>query len=172
MTDPRTPRPDAVTLEHRAERLKERVYITFTALAVVLALQTHAAESAGEVLTTLAIAVAGTLLAVFLADVVSHIAVHAGLPTQPELRHMVGVSVGALGAVVLPFAFLAFALADVWTVASALRASTYALVGGLVVIGLLAVRRANLPPGQRLVVLFAEFALGAAVVALELLAHG
>lgn len=172
MSDATAHRPDADALERQADRLKERVYITFTALAVVLALRTHAAESAGQVATTLAIAVAGTLLAVFLADVVSHIAVHAGLPTRAELRHMVGVSVGALGAVVLPFAFLALAIADVWTVDGALRASTYALVGWLVVIGLLAVRRANLPPGQRLVVLFAEFALGAAVVVLELLAHG
>ncbi|MBG0565516.1 hypothetical protein [Actinoplanes aureus] len=46
-----------------------------------------------------------------------------------------------------------------------------ALVASLIVIGYLAVRRVRLPVWQKLIVLFAEFALGAAVVVLELLAH-
>ena len=55
---------------------------------------------------------------------------------------------------------------------AALRASTIALIVSLVGIGYLAVRRVRLPLGQRLIVLFAEFGLGIAVVLLELLAHG
>jgi hypothetical protein len=117
------------------------------------------------------IAVGGTLLAVFVADVVSHIAVHAALPTSPELRHMVRVSFGAVGAVVLPFVFLA-AAAGGWELEKALRASSIALVASLVVIAYVAVRRVQLPLWQRLLVLLAEFALGLLVLALELLAHG
>ena len=47
-----------------------------------------------------------------------------------------------------------------------------ALIISPAAIGYLAVRRVRLPLGQRLIVLFAEFGLGIAVVLLELLAHG
>jgi hypothetical protein len=166
---------DAVTdpalTRERAERLKERVYITFTALAVVLALQSHA-ESAGRATVTLLIAVLGTLLAVFVADVVSHLAVHAVLPTARELRHMVRVSFGSLGALALPFIFMGLAIVGVMDLDTALWAAAGVLVASLVVIGYLAVRRVKLTVGQRLIVLLAECLLGCTVVALELLAHG
>ena len=67
-----------------------------------MALQSHA-ESAARATVTLLIAVVGTLLAVFVADIVSHLAVHAALPTSRELRHMLRVSFGSLGALALPF---------------------------------------------------------------------
>ena len=160
-----------LTPEHRAELLKERVYITFTALAVVLALRSHHA-TAEKAAVTLLIAVTGTLLAVFVADVVSHIAVHAALPVRAELRQMIRVVAGALGALFLPFVFLLLAVNGVWQVEHALRASTIALVSALIAIGYGAVRRVKLPVWQKMIVLFAEFTLGAAVVAVELLAHG
>lgn len=161
------------TPEQRAEVLKERIYITFTSLAVVLALGSHAAElTAGEAIRTLLIAVVGTLLAVFVADLVAHIAVHATMPDRAELRHMISVSTRALGVIALPLVFLGLAAIGRWEVATALRASTIALIASLVLIGYLAVRRVRLPLHQRLVVLFAEFTLGVAVVLLELLAHG
>ena len=72
---------------------------------MVLALQSHA-ESAARATVTLLIAVVGTLLAVFVTDIVSHLAVHAALPTSRELRHMLRVSFGSLGALALPFIFL------------------------------------------------------------------
>jgi hypothetical protein len=51
-----------IPAEERATQLKERIYVTFTALAVVLALSSHASEvSAGEVATTLLITVIVTL---------------------------------------------------------------------------------------------------------------
>jgi hypothetical protein len=159
------------TAEARAEQLKERVYITFTALAVVIALRERV-PTAEEAALSLLIVVTGTLLAVFVADVVSHIAVHERLPSREELRHMLRVSFGSLGALALPFVFIGLAVADVWTIAGALRAASIALVAALVVIGYVAARRARLTVWQRLVVLFAEFGLGVAVVGLELLAHG
>src|SRR5690349_4688826 len=97
MTEPSVPP------EHRAEVLKERIYITFPALAVVLALSSHAEDlHAGGAARTLLIAVVGTLLAVFVADLVAHITVHASLPDRAELGHMVSVSTRALGVVVAP----------------------------------------------------------------------
>lgn len=41
---------------------------------------------------TLLIAVTGTLLADFVADLVAHIAVHTALPDRAELVHMISVS--------------------------------------------------------------------------------
>ena len=138
---------------------------------MVLALQSHA-ESAARATVTLLIAVVGTLLAVFVADIVSHLAVHAALPTSRELRHMLRVSFGSLGAMALPFIFLILAIVETMDLDAALRASAAAMVASLVVIGYLAVRRAKLTWGQRLIVLLGEFVLGCTVVALELLAHG
>ena len=162
----------APTPGERADRLKERVYVTFAALAVVLTLRSHGDVAAGVAATTLLITVGGTLLAVLLADMVSHIAVHAALPTAAEARHMVAVCTGALGVLVPPMVFVGVAATGSWTVDGALRASTIALVASLGVVGWLAVRRVALPGWQKLVVLVAEVALGVAVVALELLAHG
>jgi hypothetical protein len=163
----------AITPEQRAEVLKERIYVTFTSLAVVMALSSHADElTPGSAAVTLLIAVVGTLLAVFVADLVAHIAVHTALPDRAELAHMISVSTQALAVIVLPMIFVGLAGVGVWEVATALRASTIALIVSLVGIGYLAVRRVRLPLGQRLIVLFAEFVLGIAVVLLEPLAHG
>ena len=158
--------------EDRAESLKERIYVTFTSLAVVLALQTHAAETTpGGAAATLLIAVVGTLLAVFVADFLSHLTVHAVMPNGAEFRHMVAVSVGAIGVVFAPLIFLGLAALDVWPTTRALRVSVVVLIATLAVVGYLAVRRLQLPTGQKIIVLFAEVALGLAVVGLELLAH-
>ncbi|TDE01021.1 hypothetical protein [Jiangella asiatica] len=156
--------------EERAAVLKERIYITFTALAVVLALRAHAV-SAGEAAVSLAVVVTGTVLAVWVAGVVSHISVHAALPVGGEMRHMLRVSFGALGALALPFVFIVLAIADVWTIERALRASSIALVAALAAIGYFAVRRVDLPTWQRVIVLLAEFLVGALVIVLELVAH-
>jgi len=160
--------PDA-----RAARLKERIYVTFTSLAVVLALRAHTEGlTPAAVATTLGITVAGTLLAVFVADLVSHIAVHAHLPTATELRHMIAVVAGAATAILLPFAFVGVAALGYWSVESSLLASMIALLAALGVVGWLAVRRVRLPFWQKALVLGAEVVLGAAVIGLELLAHG
>jgi hypothetical protein len=164
---------EGIPVERRAEQLKERIYVTFTSLAVVLALRSHAEEvSPRSAATTLIITVGGTLLAVFVADLVAHITVHATVPDAEEFRHMVKVSVSSLGVVVLPLIFIGLAGAGVWQIGGSLRASTIALAASLILIGYLAARRVRLPLRQRLVILFAEFGLGVVVVLLELLAHG
>lgn len=163
-------RDEELPPSQRADILKERIYITFTALAVVLALRAHAV-SAGEAAISLVVVVVGTVLAVFVADVVSHIAVHESLPVRDELRHMARVSLGALGSLALPAVFIGLAVADVWEIETALRAASIALVAALGAIGYLAVRRVRLPTWQRVIVLFAEVALGLLVIGLELLAH-
>ncbi len=171
------PEQEARFMEHaaqteRAERLKERIYLTFTALAVVIAMGGHEEVTPEEALVTLLVTVAGTLLAILVADIVSHLVVHQRVMERPEFSHAVAVSFGAAGAVLLPVIFLGLAALEVWPVDRALRASSIALIAGLVVIGYLAARRVKMPWWQRVIVLAAEAALGLAVVGLELLAHG
>ena len=156
----------------RAAHLKERIYLTFAALAVVITLSSHGHATAGQSATTLIVTVLGTLLAVFTADLVSHLVVHGCLFTRAELRHAVGSSFGALSTVVLPFIFLGVAALEVWSTEAALRASAIALLASLIVIGWVAVRRIPLTWFQRLIALGAEAALGLAVIGLQVLAHG
>lgn len=156
----------------RAAHLKERIYLTFAALAVVITLSTHGHVTAGEAATTLIVTVMGTLLAVFTADLISHLVVHERLFTAPELRHALGSSFGALGTVALPFVFLGLSGLGVWDAHTALQAGAIALLVSLIVIGWVAVRRMPLTWVQRLIALGAEAALGLAVIGLQVLAHG
>lgn len=161
------------SLAERAENLKERIYVTFTALAVVIALwadRDHITPVQAE--ATLLITVVGTVLAVLTADLMSHLVVHSAMPTPPRVRHMLRVSLGAGSAAVLPVVFVGLAAVGVWTLAGALRASEVALLVALGVVGYLAVRRVRLPGWQRLLILLGEAVLGVAVIGLELLAHG
>ena len=158
--------------EQRADALKERVYVTFTALAVVLALQADLGRtSAGAAARTLALTVVGTALAVLVADVVAHITVHRALPDAATLRHMVAVSGTALGVLVVPLVLLGLAGLGVLQLATALRVVSVVLIVTLVAVGYLAVRRLDLPIGKRLLVLLLEAALGIAVVSIELAVH-
>lgn len=156
----------------RADHLKERIYLTFAALAVVITLSTHGHVSAGEAATTLIVTVMGTLLAVFTADLISHIVVHGSLFTRPELKHAISSSFGALGTVALPFLFIGLSALGVWAVSGALHASAIALLGSLIVVAWIAVRRIPLTWYQRIVALGAETILGLAVIGLQVLAHG
>ncbi|MBN9139266.1 MAG: hypothetical protein J0H23_00405 [Micrococcales bacterium] len=163
--------PGLASREERAAHLKERIYVAFAALAVVLGLQRHHAE-AGEAMLTLAVTILGLLLAVFTADVVAHIVVHERMMSPREFRVALRTSFGAVGSLAAPFVFLGLAALGVWSTDAALLASSIALVGALVVIGWAAVRRLRLNWWQRLVALGAEALLGIVVVSLQLLAHG
>lgn len=166
-------RRDALSADERADRLKERVYVTFAALAVVLALRGHVEGlGPGRAAGTLVVTVGGTLLAVLVAEFLAHVVVHGALPTRAQARQMAGVVSGAGGVVVLPFVFLWLAARGVWSVAGALTGSTVALVLSLGVVAYAAVRRVALPPWQKWMLLLAEVVLGVAVVAVEVLAHG
>ena len=172
-TEPTVPTgPRAPTARQRAESLKERVYITFTSLAVVLALQSHADETTpAAAAATLSIVVIGSLLGIFVADLLSHLTVHAKPPTREELRHMITVSTEALGVLVTPLLLLTAAGLGLWTTAVALRWAITVLVVTLLIIGYLAIRRLNLPFRHKAVIVLAEVVLSLVVIGLELLAH-
>ncbi|MFF0227011.1 hypothetical protein [Streptomyces sp. NPDC004629] len=173
MTDrPANGIPDGAVAQLRAAALKERVYIAFTSLAVVIALRAHGdAVSTAAACVTLLVTVGGAVLAVFLADLLAHVTVHADLPSRRRLRHMVTGSFGALVVAVPPLICLALAAIGVWTTATALICAMLVHLVGLAAIGYMAVRRLHLPVRQKLLVLTAEALLGLAVIALGLWAH-
>ena len=100
------PRPDtgrdALTRMHRASALKERIYVAFTTLAVIIALRAHDHHpTAGLALGTLAITVTATICAVYVAGLLSHMVIHEQLPTSGEHRRMIVDTFGA-GTVAVP----------------------------------------------------------------------
>jgi len=157
---------------HRAASLKERVYISFTSLAVVLALRSHADETTpAAAAATLSIVVVGSLLGIFVADLLSHLTVHAQLPSGQELHHMITVSTEALSVLVTPLLLLAAAGLGLWSTAVALQWAVIVLVVTLLIVGYLAIRRLELPFRHKAVIVFAEVVLSLVVIGLELLAH-
>lgn len=162
--------PDADRL---GRALKERIYASFTGLAIVLALRTGVEHtSARSATSTLFIGVVGICLAGLLAEIVAHLAAHGAGPGPDELRMMVRIAGGALGSASLPVLLLALAWADRIELDRALRVSTVLYLVTLGAIGYAAARRTGLIWWKQLVVLAGFVVLGAAVVAVQVAAHG
>ena len=89
--------------------------------------------------------VIGSLLGIFVADLLSHLTVHSKLPTGDELHHMITVSADGLGVLVTPLLLLTAAGLGLWSTAAALGWAIVVLVVSLAVVGFLAIRRLEIP---------------------------
>jgi hypothetical protein len=160
------------TARQRSEALKERIYVTFTALAVTVALarDTEHATVAGAALT-LVLTVLGTLLAVFVADLIAHIVSAGILPDRETIRHLVWVSFGSLSVVVVPLLVLGGCALTWWTLPTALRTISIVLVATLIAVSFGAVARLTVAAWTKIVVLLGITLLGLAVLAVELAVH-
>lgn len=159
--------------EDLAERLRERVYVTFASLAVILTLLAHAhGLGAGTAAASLTITAVGTVAAAWLAELISHLAAHGGFPDRHHLGAMTRTSGGALLTLVIPLLALAAAGLGWWEVATALRVGVGVLIATLVLIAWLGIRRTELPWLARILALGVLAALAFGVVGLKLLAHG
>jgi fatty acid desaturase len=167
--------PDDATDEERREagnRLRERIYATFTALAVLVALSSHAhAPDALTVLWTLIVSVCGVLLAGLASDLVAHMIVHNTLPSAREFRQIVAVAGRALGVIGLPAIVLVLAALGIIDVDLAVTIATVSLIVALAVIALIAVAHTGLSFWKRVIVLAGIVALGVAVLLVEQLVH-
>ena len=154
--------------------LKERIYVTFIGLAVLLALTGHGAETdALTAVTSLVIAAVGAGLAGLISEIVAHLAVKGSLPDAAEIRFLVRVSAGALATVIIPVVILLFAVAGVLDAQLALTIAVWVMAITLGAIGYLAVFRAkNLPWWTKLAVFGGLLLFGVVVVGVQLLAHG
>lgn len=157
---------------HRAAVLKERTYVAFTALAVLITMRAHDGHPAvGSACVTLAVTVAATTCAVYLADLLSHMVVTSRPPGRAEHRRIVTGTLGAATVAVPPLACIAVAATGLYPVATGLLAAMLLTTATVTGVAVLAVRRLDVPRGQRLAVLVAVAALALVVVALGLLAH-
>ena len=150
---------------------KERVYATFTGLAIVLVVSADDHPEADHAFFALVLGVIGITAAGFVSDVVSHLAVHRRFPNGPEFGMELRIAGGALGTLVTPGIMLLLAWLDVLDLDTALTVCTIVYIVTLAVIGWAAVRRADLNWGQKLVALGILLALGLLVIGLQTLAH-
>lgn len=165
-------RPRSTDSAWFAERLRERVYVGFTVLAVLLALSAHADELAPQAAAlTLAITVAGVLLAGFAADLVAHTVAHSAAPRGPELRQMVRTAGGAVLSAVTPLVLIGLSALGVMPLPLALNIAQFVILITFGVIALIALRHVQLPLWQRALLVAALMAVGLVAVLLELLAH-
>jgi len=159
--------------DERADALKERVYATFTGLAIVLVQQANVEHvDANRAVVTLLVGIVAITAAGFVADVIAHLAVHNAFPDRAEVGRMLRVSGSAIASAGVPLILLALAAVGVFTLEGALRASSIVYIATLGVIGYVAVRRTRITWWKQLVALGTLIALGLAVVGLQQLAHG
>lgn len=150
---------------------KERVYATFTGLAIVLVVMANDHADAEHALFALLLGVLGIVAAGFASDLISHLAVHREFPGRVDLAIMLRVAGGALSTVVTPAILIGLAWIGVIHLESALRAASIVYIVTLGVIGWFAVRRARLEWWKQVLALGVLIALGLAVVGLQTLAH-
>ncbi|GGI45070.1 small-conductance mechanosensitive channel [Agromyces flavus] len=169
----RRPRRTDRSVDEQAEALKERVYATFTGLAIVLVQHANVEHvSATRATLTLLVGIVAITAAGFVADIVAHLAVHAAFPERDELGRMLRISGSAIASAGVPLILLALAAFGVFELEGALRAASIVYLVTLGLIGYVAVRRTRAPWWKQLLGLGALVALGLAVVVLQQLAHG
>lgn len=157
----------------RAEALKERVYATFTGLAIVLVQHANVEHvTATRAALTLLVGIVAITAAGFVADVIAHLAVHGAFPREAELGRMLRVSGTALASAGGPLVILALAAFGVFELEPALLAASILYLLTLGLIGFIAVRRTRVAWWKQAVALGMLVALGLAVVVLQQLAHG
>jgi hypothetical protein len=154
-------------------RIRERVYITFTGLAVLLAFAAHAGDTdAWTIASALLIGVVGAVLAGLFADVIAELAVGGRAPRARAMAGYLAVSGTALATAVVPLGFLVAAGIGWIDVSTALVFAIGTMALGLAVIAFAAVARAGLPWWAKLAVFVGELLFAAVVIVVKLLAHG
>ncbi|MCT1478883.1 hypothetical protein [Microbacterium sp. p3-SID336] len=153
--------------------IKERVYATFTGLAIVLVQYANVAHtSAVRATVTLLIGIVAIAFAGFVADLLAHVAVHAGFPDRHQLARMLGLTGTAIASAAIPLLALLMAVFDWIDLSTALMIASIAYVVILGVIGFFAVRRTKAPWWKQTIALGILVALGALVIVIQQLAHG
>lgn len=157
--------------DFRSRALKERIYATFTGLAILAAVAATGHTTAWDAAFTVLVGVFGISLAGFVAEVVAHQVSHKRMPVAGEVGGMARIALGALGSASAPLIILVasgFGLLDV-ALALRLGMALYGVV--LVAIFLIASRRSGLRPLQKLVSSAMFVGVALLVVAVLSMAH-
>lgn len=153
--------------------IKERVYATFTGLAIVLVQNTNVEHtSAPQAAVTLLIGIVAIALAGFAADLVAHLATHGSFPRGADLREVLKLTGTALGSAAVPLLVLLAAVLGWIELRTALTIASIVYVAILGLIGYVAVRRTGVSWWQQLIALGILVGLGGVVVLVQQLAHG
>ncbi|QKJ20855.1 hypothetical protein [Microbacterium hominis] len=150
---------------------KERVYATFTGLAIVLVVASEGHAAGAHAFFALVLGVIGVTAAGFASDVIALLAVHREFPRRRAFSVLGRIAAGALSTLLVPAVLIALGWMEIIRLDAALRASAYVYLVTLAVIGWLAVRRARLVWWKQLVALGILVALGGTVILLQTLAH-
>lgn len=155
-----------------AQALKERVYASFTGLAIVLVQLGNVEHLAAQQATfALLVGIGGITAAGFVADIVAHLAVHAAFPEGRELRVMLRIAGEALASASVPLILLVLAWIGAFELEGALVASSIIYLVTLGLVGYIAVRRTRVEWWKQLIALGILVGLGLAVIGLQQLAH-
>jgi len=165
------PQVDVEKERAAATYFKERVYATFTGLAIVLVTATAFHPEADHAFFALVLGVLGITAAGFVSEIISHLAVHREFPDRRRVEEMLKVAGGAMGTVLIPGGILVLSWVDVLDIDTALTVCAFVFIGTLAVIGWLGVRRSRLPLRQQLLALLLLLALGLLVIGLQTVAH-
>lgn len=133
-----------------ARVFKERVYATFTGLAVVLVAASAEHVPASTVLVALIVSISGISVAGFAADFIATVASTGSAPDGSEMRNLLRLVGNALGTAVPPVLVLLAAVADWITTPTALLVAQVLYISTLALIGWVVVGRSNLQAGRSL----------------------
>ena len=149
---------------------KERIYATFTGLAILLVVESAGHPDAQHATLALLLGVLGIVVAGFVADIVSHLAVHQHLPDGRDMRILLRIAGGALSTVIVPGILLILVWSGVLELEGAIRASVIVYLVTLGLVGWFAVRRSLLPWWKQLLVLAVLIVLALGAVFIQILA--
>lgn len=166
-----TPPVDVEKERAAATYFKERVYATFTGLAIVLVTAAAEHPEPDHAFFALILGVLGITAAGFVSEMISHLAVHREFPDRAGFAAMLRLAGGAMGTVLVPGGILALAWIGVLDIDVALTACAFVFIATLAVVGWLGVRRSRLPWTQQLLALVILLALGLLVIVLQTVAH-
>ena len=170
--DQRRAQMQDVPVEDRASALKERVYASFTGLAIVTVFALDPEHTtARDAFLALVAGIVGISLAGFVAEIIGHLVAHGASPTAAEIRTMGQISSGAIASASIPLLALACAWIGFLDLLVALQISIGIYLVTLGGIALIAALRTGLSWRQRIVALLGLVGLGSVVVAVLVLAH-
>lgn len=149
---------------------RERLYATFTGLAIVRVVSGSEHVEPRHAFLALMFGVLGIVIAGTVSEIVAHLMVHRSVPHGAEFRVMFRAALGGLATAILPLLLIGAAWLGWMPIHLALRISAALYLVTLIGVGWLAVRRSTLGLGAKALVLVALAGLGVLVVLIQQLA--